>query len=139
MSRGQKNHINFGVIAGLKITTHAHKQMKSRNISKKEVKKTIGTGTAAEGNEPGTTHITSLDGILVIVNFLEGVIITVVRANEKEEKALPFRSKLKTYLIPEVIMEGDKKVPKKTSKKTDDEEGFEISLEDYLSGKFNKS
>ncbi len=135
MTRGRKNHQNFGSLAGLKITAHAHQQMKSRSISKKEVKKTIGSGSAIEGNVPGTTHITSPDGILVIVNFTEGIIITVIRANEKEEKLLPLRAKLKDYLLPEVINQKEeiKRPPEKTQ---DKEEGFEISLEDYLSGKY---
>ncbi len=137
MTRGRKNHQNFGSIAGLKITAHAHQQMKSRNISKKEVKKTIGTGTGTEGNEAGTTHITSPDGILVIVNFLDGIIITVVRINQKEEETHLLRSKLKDFLLPDVIIE--KAEPKRPSKKTEDEEGYEISLEDYLSGKFKNS
>lgn len=136
MSRGRKNHQNFGSVAGLKITAHAHQQMKSRNISKKEVTKIIGTGEKSEGNEPGTTHITSPDGILVIVNFAEGIIITVVRANQKEEKTHLLRSKLKNFLLPDVIIE--KEVSKRPSKKTEDEEGYEISLEDYLNGKFKK-
>jgi len=48
------------------------------------------------------------------------------------------RSKLKNFLLPDVLIEIDKEDSKKPSKQTEDEEGFEISLEDYLSGKFKK-
>ena len=135
MGRGGKGHLNYGEVAGLKITLHAHQQMKARDISKKEVKNTIGSGTATEGNEPGTTHITSPDGLLVIVNYEEGLIITVVRTNIKEEKAHQLRSKLKNFLLPDVIIEVDREHSKETQ---EDEEEYEISLEDYLSGKFKK-
>jgi len=80
--------------------------------------------------------LSSPDGILVIVNFTEGIIITVVRANQKEEETHLLRSKLKNILLPDVIIE--KVVPKRLTKKQEDEEEYEISMEDYLSGKFRK-
>jgi len=46
------------------------------------------------------------------------------------------RSKLKNILLPDVIIE--KVVPKRLTKKQEDEEEYEISMEDYLSGKFRK-
>jgi len=134
MSRGRKNHINYGAIGRLKITAHAHGQMKSRSITKKEVKNAIGTGEMIEGNEPGTTHITSPDGLLVIVSFEENLIITVVRANQQIEKEHPFRSRLENYLIPEAMNEEEK-----TPSKQNQEEKDEISIEDYLSGNYRKS
>jgi len=50
------------------------------------------------------------------------------------------RSKLKNFLLPDVIIEIDKGPANKSSKQhQEDEEEYEISLEDYLSGKFKNS
>jgi hypothetical protein len=129
MNRKRKNYQNYGSIAGFKITLHAHQQMKSRSISKKEVKKVIASGTIKKGNEPGTGHISSSNGILVIVNFTENLIITVVRLNLREKKAYPLRSKLKGLIISNPSRKKTKRPLKKQEK------AYEISLEDYLGNK----
>ena len=137
MGRKRKNHQNFGEISGLKITSHAHQQMKSRSISKKEIKKALSTGTTTDGNEPGTTHIISPDGIMVVANLIEGIIITVVRVNFKEEKNFPLKSKLKKMPITEKI--NKIKTPKvQLNKQKSGEVVYEISLEDYLNRESKK-
>jgi hypothetical protein len=145
MSRGRKKNNNYGVIGGLRVSKHAHERMKSRNISIKEVKNTLGRGqhNSAEGNR---TYIRSKDGVLVVVDFEEQEIITVVREITKEEAISLLRSELKKFLKSDVLNKKDKNLlgnkeevtNGSKEKPTQNQDNDEISLEDYLNGNFFK-
>lgn len=145
MSRGRKKTKNYGVIGGLRVSKHAHERMNSRDISIKEVKNTLGSGqhTKAEGNR---TYVRSKNGVLVVVDYEEHEIITVVREVTKGEAISLLRSELKKFLNSDVLNKKDDHqensqeeiIENANEKATIKQDNDEISLEDYLNGNFFK-